>query len=66
MSYYKNGDCSSASTTSNTSNRPVVGTTTQSEQHSAAAYPSVVMVTMVYQKASGMLVKLVPTTFFSA
>ena len=29
-------------------------------------YPSVVMVTMVYQKAAGMEVKLVPSTFFSA
>ena len=29
-------------------------------------YPRVVMVTMVYQKAAGMEVKLVPSTFFSA
>ena len=31
-----------------------------------ATYPSVVMVTIVYQKAAGMEVKLVPSTFFSA
>jgi len=31
-----------------------------------ATDPSVVMVTMVYQNASGMLVNLVPATFFSA
>jgi hypothetical protein len=29
-------------------------------------YPSVVMVTIVYQKAAGMDVKFVPSTFFSA
>ena len=33
---------------------------------SAVTYPSVVMVTMVYQNASGMLVNLVPEMFFSA
>jgi len=29
-------------------------------------YPSVVIVTMVYQKAAGIEVKVVPSTFFSA
>lgn len=29
-------------------------------------YPSVVIVTMVYQKAAGIEVKFVPSTFFSA
>ncbi len=32
----------------------------------ASTYPKVVMVTMVYQNAAGMLVKVVWLTFFSA
>ena len=36
------------------------------DRAAAATDPSVVMVTMVYQNASGMLVNVVPWTFFSA